>query len=123
MGDIMKKEERKIERLKEAEIAFENYKKEKIKIIEKEYLYYHKLGNIEEAQKVVQKAIKWAEETQQMYYRQKWVERIVTLPEDTSLSIEQRLKEKKRQRHPYNITSTRKPRRPRIKYEPKNTSK
>ncbi|MBP3564946.1 MAG: hypothetical protein J6J77_04845 [Alistipes sp.] len=90
--------------------------------LEKEYLYYHKLGNIEEAQKVVQKAIKWAEETQQMYYRQKWVERIVTLPEDTSLSIEQRLKEKKRQRHPYNITSTRKPRRPRIKYEPKNTS-
>lgn len=91
--------------------------------LEKEYLYYHKLGNIEEEQKVVEKAIKWAEETQQMYYRQKWVERIVTLPEDTSLSIEQRLKEKKRQRHPYNITSTRKPRRPRIKYEPKNTSK
>ena len=87
--------------------------------LEKEYLYYHQLRNIEEEQKVVQKAIKWAEETQQMYYRQKWVERIVTLPEETSLSIEQRLKEKKRQRQPYNITSTRKPRRPRIPYSKK----
>ena len=90
--------------------------------LEKEYIYYHQQSDIEEEQKVVQKAIKWAEETQQLYYRQKWIERIVIPSEDTSISIEQRLKEKKRQRQPYNITSAKKHRRPRIKYEPKNTS-
>lgn len=88
--------------------------------LEKEYLYYHKLRNIEEEQKVVQKAIKWAEETRQMYYRQKWIERIVKPSKNTTSSIEQRLKEKKHKRHTSSIAPTTKPRRPRIKYEPKN---
>lgn len=88
--------------------------------LEAEYQYYHSNKNIAEEQKVVQKAIKFARENNLIYYEQKWIERIVNPPKDDMTSIEQRLKEKKRQRHTYDNKPTKKKRRPRIPYTSKN---
>lgn len=41
---------------------------------EAEYTHFVAIGNHKEAQKVMKKAIEWAEETQQMYYRRDWIE-------------------------------------------------
>lgn len=42
---------------------------------EKEYNYHHKKQNHKEEQAVVLKAIKWAEDTGQLYYKDMWVQR------------------------------------------------
>lgn len=41
---------------------------------EEDYAHFRTIGNNEEAQKVRRRAIEWAEETQQMYYRRDWIE-------------------------------------------------
>lgn len=54
---------------------------------EKEYTFYHIRHNILKEQQIVQKAIKWADETNQMYYKQKWVNRIIFPPSEDALTI------------------------------------